>query len=683
MADWENRQFDSGWVSADSWKNAREEWVDYGVDWDYNGYKSGIRVQSTEITTQGTIKFKVYCDFQSKNQWGAGSKWGYYNPPTSTKRSYAYLEYGNTSKLFDGSENLYAAGLSPGQIYPLGTPAASSGHGYYEEVVEISKSDLPITFNYKIRVGNMGYDTIDYYGSAWSEASVTVPKLGFLVKVEATNGVATVNGLSEDLVIENDSCTLKATPNTGYHFIKWSDDITDAERDDYKPTSDITLTAYFEPNSYTVHFNLNNESCVDDGKKPEWEDSEYDEDSEGRFVDVIYDSPYGELPNPERYGYEFNGWYTLPNGGTKIESTTKYLIDGGSTLYAHWKKKKFTVVVTIDQMSRVGIVGVSINDSNYDISVSDEFEYYTNITLHVKLSQEPPQPGYEWKFTGWLVNNQIIDGSNVIDYPVKVEGDTTYKANVTQGVKSYTVTIQTGTGVESIKLGHKEGSNEIWDDTLSKEYIYGLDIITDVVKFVGSDHDNPDAEHPWTGEDIAARYEWEGWKSQSDVVSTNKYYSFNLNEDITLTANCISHPKYTTSVSANSGGTVKFETERDAWDVDDIHRRRLPYNDSVWGGTKLKVRAIPDPGNMIDKWYVDGVVVESETGNVLEIEAPSQHTLISVSFKPWEYIWHKDDEDIPCHWNDYYIFVKTDKENTPWRVVKEIHHYINDEWKEE
>ena len=45
---------------------------------------------------------------------------------------------------------------------------------------------------------------------------------------------------------------------------------------------------------------------------------------------------YGTLPVPSYEGYDFAGWYTEKDGGTKIESDTTVTVFGTQTLYAHW-----------------------------------------------------------------------------------------------------------------------------------------------------------------------------------------------------------------------------------------------------------------------------------------------------------------------------------------------------------
>ena len=55
--------------------------------------------------------------------------------------------------------------------------------------------------------------------------------------------------------------------------------------------------------------------------------------------------PYGTLPVPSYAGYDFAGWYTEQNGGTKIESDTTVTVFGTQTLYAHWTEHEYTVTV--------------------------------------------------------------------------------------------------------------------------------------------------------------------------------------------------------------------------------------------------------------------------------------------------------------------------------------------------
>ena len=46
---------------------------------------------------------------------------------------------------------------------------------------------------------------------------------------------------------------------------------------------------------------------------------------------------YGTLAEPVREGYKFLGWYTEPEGGSRVKSTTKFSGADDQVLYAHWE----------------------------------------------------------------------------------------------------------------------------------------------------------------------------------------------------------------------------------------------------------------------------------------------------------------------------------------------------------
>jgi len=53
---------------------------------------------------------------------------------------------------------------------------------------------------------------------------------------------------------------------------------------------------------------------------------------------VCVGEPYGELPNPVRFGYEFDGWFTAEEGGEPIDAETIVTIEHSHAVYAHWTK---------------------------------------------------------------------------------------------------------------------------------------------------------------------------------------------------------------------------------------------------------------------------------------------------------------------------------------------------------
>ena len=84
---------------------------------------------------------------------------------------------------------------------------------------------------------------------------------------------------------------------------------------------------------------------------------------ESSYKTVTYDSVYGTMPSPTRLGYTFKGWYTAGSGGTKIQSTTSYNINGNQTLYAQWtpiiNNGHYLVVPTASPSFALHVVGAS------------------------------------------------------------------------------------------------------------------------------------------------------------------------------------------------------------------------------------------------------------------------------------------------------------------------------------
>ena len=103
----------------------------------------------------------------------------------------------------------------------------------------------------------------------------------------------------------------------GYKFVKWTDadGKTVIAEDVVKITSDIDLTAVWAPMSYEVTF---------DGKGSQLVIPP---------MIVTYDSAYGTLPEAQRPGYIFDGWYL---DGVEITSESIVKITSDTTLEAHW-----------------------------------------------------------------------------------------------------------------------------------------------------------------------------------------------------------------------------------------------------------------------------------------------------------------------------------------------------------
>lgn len=134
---------------------------------------------------------------------------------------------------------------------------------------------------------------------------------------DGTCTTATVNK-GENYVICN------AVPSrTGYTFNGWSDGTTiyAVGATITNVQANITLTAQWQANTYTVTFDPNGGNGTP------------------TMVDYTYDGAVVVMPIPTRDGFGFVGWYTEQTGGTKWEdvgNTNKPT--SNITLYAHWSE---------------------------------------------------------------------------------------------------------------------------------------------------------------------------------------------------------------------------------------------------------------------------------------------------------------------------------------------------------
>ncbi len=71
-------------------------------------------------------------------------------------------------------------------------------------------------------------------------------------------------------------------------------------------------------------------------------------------INTLRGRKYGTLPTPTRNGYEFEGWYTEPNGGEKITESTIFTDTKNQTLYAHYRATRlFDYSVNLDNTATI------------------------------------------------------------------------------------------------------------------------------------------------------------------------------------------------------------------------------------------------------------------------------------------------------------------------------------------
>lgn len=122
---------------------------------------------------------------------------------------------------------------------------------------------------------------------------------------------------------------------------------------------------------------------------------------------VTIGKKYGPLPTPNRYGYEFDGWYTKETGGTKVTETTTVGTNPPTTLYAHWTAKKCLVAFNANG-GKIDTASGQVSTKSYTATYGSKYNF---------LPRPIRTGGYN--FDGWYTEQ--IGGT-------KITSDTTVTA---------------------------------------------------------------------------------------------------------------------------------------------------------------------------------------------------------------------------------------------------------------
>ncbi len=276
--------------------------------------------------------------------------------------------------------------------------STSMGGSDYSDWDTMSKAntwtitDLPsnctgiYVFPLTIKIDNDNHYTAYYAGfDTLRNAGKFQVSTGYNVSYNANGGTPAPSA-------QNDvtSVTLPSVSRTGYTFNGWYNVSTKVGNAGatYNPTADVTLTANWTANNYTISYNGNGGTASTTSQTK------------------AYDSTLGTLPTASRTGYTFNGWYTAASGGSKISTSTK--VTGNATYYAHWTANNYTI---------------SYNGSGGTASTTSQTKAYDST-----LGTLPTGTRAGYNFNGWYTAKT---GGSKISTSTKVAGNATYYAQWT------------------------------------------------------------------------------------------------------------------------------------------------------------------------------------------------------------------------------------------------------------
>ena len=236
------------------------------------------------------------------------------------------------------------------------------------------------------------------------ESAVNIVKF-FSVAVQTdgyTGGsVAVTQGTVGNEVASGSTIQVTATAEEGYHFVKWSDEATDNPYT-FTVSSDVSLTAEFAPNQYTITFDS-------------------DGGTEVAAITADYKSTLTKPADPTKTGYTFAGWNpafpeTMPLNG--------------ATLKATWTPVSYTI--SYDLAGGALASGVT-NPNSYTIE-SDA------ITLN-----NPVREGYT--FAGWT-GTDLVEATMAVTVAKGSIGNRSFTA--TWSINQYTMTFVLDNGEDNV-----------------------------------------------------------------------------------------------------------------------------------------------------------------------------------------------------------------------------------------
>ena len=283
----------------------------------------------------------------------------------------------------------------------------------------------------------------------------------YTIMVEATEGGSAAGG---GVFVEGDMVTLTATPDEGYHFVRWSDGNT-TNPYTFVAEADVDLTAEFAPNVYRIVYMLDGEVY--------------------KTESYAYGSAVTAIAAPVKEGYTFGGWSGVPatmpaKDVTVVGSfvtngyTLTYVVDGevyktlvyeyGSTIVAEpiptkegytfsgWSNLPATMPandVTVSGSFTINkyLVTFKIGDA---VVASESLEYGTAIVA----PEAPEKEGHT--FNGWGKVAETVPAHDVT-YEGSYSVNSYTLTYMVDGEKYWEGTVAYGTALTALEAPTKEG----------------------------------------------------------------------------------------------------------------------------------------------------------------------------------------------------------------------------------
>lgn len=411
-------------------------WLDNGTIMSLSSPHTFTVTRDMKITglfeTNQWFQIQTYCDPDRGSISGGGNyRYGQQCTLTATSNTgYRFDKWThNGVELYDNSpytfivkDAMTIAGVFVPRVYTVTTVASPEGYGttsgdgeynYNTSVAVIATPNSGYGFVSWERDGNVVSTDTRYVFTVTGNTELKANFMqGFGVTVSASpaaGGTVTGGGTYQ----QGQSCTLTATANTGYTFVRWTKNGTQVSTNaSYTFTvGSGTAGAYvavFQANSYTISVSAS--------------------PSAGGSVTGAGTYTHGQtctLTATPNTGYTFTKW-TKSGSSTTLSTNATYSFTATSTgsYVAHFSANSYEVTLKVDPIGSGTVTGAG----NYD--------YGSSCTVTAR-----PVSGYT--FVNWTEDGSQVSTS--ANYTFTVNGARNLTAHFSQTTQ-YTVTVNAGTG---------------------------------------------------------------------------------------------------------------------------------------------------------------------------------------------------------------------------------------------
>ena len=367
-----------------------------------------------------------------------------------------------------------------------------------EEINNAMQNSGSITWN-KLQEYAATMDNVTSGKAGWIGVSVAV------AEEQSDRGAAVIQiendnpNLTSKKVPNGYELTIKATPNEGYHFTKWTkgtEDVSEANPYTFKATAAGTTTANFAINIYSISV------TAGEGGSANASATTVEHGGEVTLTAVAND------------GYEFVNW----TKGTEVVSTNAtytFPVTADGEYVANFELsntpvKYYTVRIETEGLSNDKFAAY-INTGTTQNETAKDYEPGSTVRL-IAIQDNSNVGSYGYAFVGWYLNGTLVDIDEEIEF--NITSNVTYTAKFVEGIR---ISTRAERGWPHIYL--YESDKEVGGTSMSTILVPGRRLKLSVTPEYGCSFTH--------------------WTVGDEVVSTdNPFITEPLNEAVTFKAIC-------------------------------------------------------------------------------------------------------------------------------------------------